>query len=349
MIPQITAVYGACGGGLAVVPALSDFSFIESENGKVFVNAPNTLEGNRADKLDTSAPEYQAKTTGNIDGIGSEAEIASAIRELVGILPGNNGMGGLTEECLDDLNRACESMESMRKDAHYVIAEIADDHIFVETKKEFAKSMTTGFIRLNGQTIGVCANNMELRDEEGNVVGTRDNVICHNGALKAAEFASFCDAFDIPLLTITNVKGFMATVDAEARIAKSVAKMTYTFANATVPKVSLITGEAYGSAYACFNSKSTGADLVYAWPTAKFGAMESGMAAKILYAGEDAAALKEHAAEYEKLQGSVTAAAARGLVDRIVEPADTRKYLIAAFEMLYTKSVSEVVKKHGTK
>ena len=125
--------------------------------------------------------------------------------------------------------------------------------------------------------------------------------------------------------------------------------MTYAFANATCPKVNLITSEAFGSAYVSMNSKSIGADLVYAWPDAKIGAMDAAMAAKILYPDASASELSEKAASYEKLQSSVASAAARGYVDRIVEPADTRKYLVAAFEMLYTKCGNEQVKKHGTK
>ncbi|MCR5273047.1 MAG: carboxyl transferase [Lachnospiraceae bacterium] len=348
VVPQITAVFGNCGGGLSVVPALSDFSFME-EKGKLFVNAPNTIDGNRTDKCDTSSASYQAEETGVVDGFGTEDEILAEIRELVTILPSNNGTGGLSDDCEDDLNRACESMDTMKGDAHYVISEIADDHIFVETKKDFAKGLVTGFIRLNGTTVGVVANNSQIHDENGNLTDEFKPVFTHRGVDKATELVSFCDAFEIPVLTITNVKGYKATMCTEKHMAKALARLTYAFANASVPKVNLIVGDAYGSAYVNMNSKAVGADLVYAWPTAKVTAMDAELAAKILYDGASAAELKEKASEYDALQGSINAAARRGYIDRIVEPVDTRKYLVAAFEMLYTKSISESMKKHGTK
>ncbi|MDD6482614.1 MAG: carboxyl transferase domain-containing protein, partial [Lachnospiraceae bacterium] len=165
----------------------------------------------------------------------------------------------------------------------------------------------------------------------------------------AADFIRFCDAFSIPVLSITNVNGFKNCMCSEKNLAKALAGMTSAFAGATSAKVNLITGEAYGSAYVFMNSKSIGADLVYAWPDAKIGTMEPDMAAKIMYPDAKAEELKEKASDYEKLQDSVTAAAQRGYVDRIIEPADTRKYLVAAFEMLYTKYVHAPEKKHGTK
>ena len=136
VIPQICAVFGTCGGGLATVPALCDFTYIEAAKGKVFVNSPNAIPGNRIDKCDTSAAEYQSKETGCVDAIGTEDEILESIRALVCMLPDNSGMGGLTEECADDLNRACENVAGMKGDPRYVLSEIADDRIFLETKKD---------------------------------------------------------------------------------------------------------------------------------------------------------------------------------------------------------------------
>lgn len=175
-----------------------------------------------------------------------------------------------------------------------------------------------------------------------------ESVLSVRGAKKAAEFVEFCDAFNIPVLTLTNVTGFNATKCSEANIAKAVAKLTYTFANATVPKVNVVVGKAYGSAYLAMNSKSIGADIVYAWPTAEIGMMDAKLAAKIMYADADAATINEKAAEYAALQSNVTSAARRGYVDTIIEPEDTRKYLIGAFEMLFTKRDGRPPKKHGT-
>ena len=188
-------------------------------------------------------------------------------------------------------------------------------------------------------TVGAVANCSAVYDEEGNKVMEFDQALSAIGCEKAAEFVSYCDAFSIPVLTLTNVNGFKACQCAEKKLAKALATYTYALASATCAKVNLITGQAMGTAYTIMNSKSIGADLVYAWADAKVGMMDSAMAAKIMYPNADAAELKEKAAEYEALQSNILSAAARGYVDLVMDPADTRKYLIAAFEMLYTKCV----------
>lgn len=349
VIPQISAVFGTCGGALATVPALCDFSFMESEKGKMFVNSPNAIKGNRAEKCDNSKADFQTMETGVIDGVGTEDDILASIRELVTFLPSNNNMGGISEDCRDDLNRLCGNMTQMKGDPRFVLSEIADDHIFFETKKDFAKDMVTGFIRLNGATIGAVANCTEIYDEEANKTETFDNVLSAKGCSKAAEFVKFCDAFDIPVLSLTNVKGYKACMCSEKRLAKAMASLTSAFSSADVPKVNVIVGEAFGGAYVTMNSKSIGADLVYAWNDAKIGMMEAELAAKIMYADESADVIGQKAKEYNELQSNVLSAARRGYVDLIIEPETTRKYLVAAFEMLYTKSVVSACKKHGTK
>ena len=349
IVPQICGIFGNCGGGLSVVPALCDFAFIEESKGKMFINSPDAVKGNRADKCDMSKAEFQAEENGCIDMVGSEDEIFAGMRELISMLPLNNESDVYTEECEDDLNRACENLSSMKGDPRYVLSEISDDHIFFETKAGYAKNMVTGFIKLNGMTIGAVANCCEVYNEEGEKAEEFDAVLTAKGCDKAAEFVQYCDAFSIPVLTLTNVNGFCNCRCAEKKLAKALARLTYALANATCAKVNLITGQAFGSAYAIMNSKSLGADLVYAWPEAKAGMMDASMAAKIMYPNADAVELKEKAAEYDSLQSNIMSAAARGYVDLVVDPVDTRKYLIAAFEMLYTKYVSEPDKKHGTK
>ena len=180
------------------------------------------------------------------------------------------------------------------------------------------------------------------------VVEEFDGALSARGARKAARFVEFCDAFNIPVLTLTNVSGFAATMCAERSLAKAAAKLTYAFANATVPKVNVVIGKAFGSAYVTMNSKSLGADMVYAWPTAEIGMMEADLAAKIMYADADAETINEKAKEYAELQSSPVSAARRGYVDTIIQPADTRKYVIGAFEMLFTKREESPMKKHGT-
>ena len=348
VIPQVTAIFGMCGGGLAVVPGLTDFTFMEAKDGKLFVNSPNALEGNEISKCNTASAEYQSKTAGLVDGIGAEAEILGQIRDLVCMLPANNEDDMSYEECTDDLNRICADIANASEDTAIALAQIADNQILVETKKDYAKEMVTGFIRLNGMTVGVVANRSKVYNAEAEVEAEFDSVLTVDGCKKATDFVNFCDAFSIPVLTLTNVTGFAATVESEKNMASAVAKLTYAFANATVPKVNVIVGKAFGSACVSMNSKSIGADLVYAWPTAEIGMMDAKLAAQIMYADADAETLNEKAAEYKELQSSPNSAAARGYVDAIIEPADTRKYVIGAFEMLFTKREDRPAKKHGT-
>ena len=205
----------------------------------------------------------------------------------------------------------------------------------------------TGFLRLNGATVGAVANRTEVYNEEGEKTEEFDGTISARGARKAADFVKFCDAFDIPVLTLTNVTGFKATLCNEKMMAKSVGDMVHAFADATVPKVNVIIGKAYGTAYVAMNSKSVGADLVYAWENAEIGMMDASLAAKIMYPGENASVLNEKAEEYRNLQSGVASAAARGYVDTVIAPADTRKYVIGAFEMLFTKREDRPAKKHS--
>lgn len=348
VIPQITAIFGTCGGGLSLVPALTDFTFMEGSKGKLFVNSPNAIEGNRIETCDTSSAAFQSEETGLVDGVGSEEEILENIRTLVTLLPANNEDNDSYDECNDDLNRTVPEIAAAAEDAAIALAILSDENVFFETKKEYAKDMVTGFIRLNGMTVGAVANRSKIYDEEGNLTEELEDKLSVRGCKKAKDFVDFCDAFGIPVLTLTNVTGFNATKCSERNIAREAAKLTYAFANATVPKVNVIVGKAYGSAYIVMNSKSIGADMVYAWPQAEIGMMDANLAAKIMYADSDAATIKEEAEKYRELQSSPLSAARRGYVDTMIEPADTRKYVIGAFEMLFTKREERPSKKHGT-
>ena len=348
VIPQITAIFGNCGGGLALVPGLTDFTFMENKKAKLFVNSPNALDGNNVSKCDTASAKFQSEETGLVDGLGSEEDVLNQIRDLVCMIPANNEDDMSYEECEDDLNRVCKDLENAIGDTSILLSSISDDHVFFETKKDYAKEMVTGFIRLNGMTVGAVANRTEVYDEEGNVTEKYDAVLTTKGAKKAAKFVKFCDAFNIPVLSVTNVTGFKANIHSERNIAKAVAELTYAFADATVPKVNLITGAAFGSAYVAMNSKAIGADLTFAWSDAQIGMMDAKLAAKIMYADADVSVINEKTAEYAALQSSVAAAAKRGYVDTIIEAEDTRKYMIGAFEMLFTKREDRPNKKHGT-
>lgn len=354
VIPQITAIFGSCGGGMALIPGLTDFTFMEKKSAKLFVNAPNTLDANTVEKCNTSAADFQAEEAGNVDFVGTEEEILEKIRELIGLIPANCEDDMVYfEDATDELNRLTEGIENGAADASYVLSEISDDNTFFEIKPDYAKEMVCAFIRLNGQTVGAVANRSVVLDENGEEAEKLGTVLTAQGCEKAAAFVQFCDAFEIPVLTLTAATGFKADKCQEKKLAKAAAALTKAFADATVAKVNLVVGPSYGTPYVIMNSKSIGADLVFAWPGANIGMMDAGSAVKIIYADEinssnDAAALiAKKTEEYTALQSSAESAASRGYVDAIIDPAQTRKHLIAAFEMLYTKREDKPAKKHS--
>ena len=353
IVPQITAVFGNCGGGLSVIPALSDFTFMENTKAQLFVNSPNAIPGNRKEVCDTASAEFQSKEAGLVNFVGTEAEIIAEMRTLIDMLPSNNEeceMG----DCEDDLNRACEGIENCVEDTTIAVANIADNGLVVEMTQDFAPEMLTAFIRLNGATVGVVANRTKIYDEEMNVKAEFEDKLTAKGCSKAADFITFCDAFEIPVLTLTNTTGYVATANIEKNMAQTTAKLVYAYASATVPKVNVIIGKAFGSAYITMGCKALDTDIVYAWPTAQIGMMDATNAVKIMYAEEIAASedamatINDKITEYNELQSSVEAAASHGYVDTIIDPVDTRKYVIGALEMLYSKREELPAKKHGT-
>ncbi|WP_026651836.1 acyl-CoA carboxylase subunit beta [Butyrivibrio proteoclasticus] len=348
VVPQITAIFGACGGGLALIPSITDFTFMESEKAKLFVNSPNALEGNYKEKCDTSCAKWQSQEVGTVDVVADEASIYTQIRELVSLLPSNNEDGDSYQECADDLNRACENLDGAVADPSIIAGQISDNGVFFETKRDYAKDMVTGFIRLNGATVGFVANRTAVFDENGKEVEKFGDKLSAHACEKAASFVNFCDAFDLPVLTLTNATGFGSSKCDERHVAKAAGRLVFALANATVPKVNLITGKAFGSAYVIMNSKAIGADVTISWPDAQIGTMDANLAAKIMCDGKDPETVSKAAKDYAELQNNVKSAAARGYVDEIIEPADTRKYVIGAFEMLFTKRDERPAKKHGT-
>ena len=347
VIPQITAIVGKCGGGLALFPSLTDFTFMLKDNAKLFVNSPNALDGNTEQKNNTASAAFQSVEAGLVDVVDNEEELYSMIRALVDFLPANNyDVNDI--ECTDDLNRTFDNLEGFAGDTAEALKVIADDNDFFEIKSAFASEMVTGFIRLDGVTVGCVANRSEILpdgDMEGEKFGT---VLTTAGCYKAEEFIKFCDAFEIPILSLTNVTGYEATVASEKTIARAAAKLTAAFASASVPKVNVIVGKAFGTAANVMNSKAIGADITIAWPCAQIGTMDSKLAAKIMYEGQGSDVIDAKAKEYEELTLAASSAARRGYVDQIIEPADTRKYVIGAFEMLLSKQEISYDKKHVT-
>lgn len=326
VIPRISAIMGSCGGGVAVSAQLSDITLIDEQKGQLFVNSPNALAGNRIEKCDTSSASFQAEA-GNVDIVcGSEAEVLEKIRALISLLPANSGTQAAADDAADDANRVLTGFEGYATDAAEALTQIADNSQFIELKAGFGSEMVTGLMRLDGVTVGAVAN-------------SADAVLSTDGCRKAEQFVYFCDSFGIPIVTLTNVKGYAAEMKEEKSIARAVADLTYAFASADVPKINVITGEAYGSAYVAMNSKHIGADLVLAVKGAKVGVMEAKAAAQIMCedeissAGDTKKALEEKAEEFDKMQCSAETAARRGYVDNIIEGGEVRKHLIYAMQM----------------
>ncbi len=347
IVPQISAVFGNCGGGVAIMAAMSDFTFMEKKNAKLFVNSPNTLAGNYTEKLDTASAGFQQEAQVVDFAAEGEEEVLSGIRELVSILPGNNNDTAFSDECMDDLNRMTENFAAEIADPAVALEDIGDNNFFMEVKKEFAKEMVTGFICLDGMTIGVIANRTAQYDENGKTTAKYDARLTTAGCNKAVSFIKKCDAFNIPLLTLTNVEGFATTVEEEKTIAVAAAQLTAAFTEADVPKVNMVTGNAYGTAYICMNSKHIGADMVFALEGADIGVMDAQVAAKVMYGDDKNADITEKAAGFAAKSGT-EAAAARGYIDSVVAPGSARKQLLYAFEMLFSKSGYPISKKHGT-
>lgn len=317
MVPQIAAVYGNCGGGLDVLASLCDFVFME-KNAKLFLNSPNAIAGNFEEKLDTASAKVQAEA-GLVDVCEGAEELSAKVRELLSYLPMSNEDNTPELSTDDDLNRSVEGIQTM-KCKKEMLQQIADDGKFFEIRKDYGKSMVCGFLRLNGRTVGAVANQTEALDL--------------GGVTKATRLIRFCDAFNIPVLTLSDVSSFKADITSERELPAALSGLVASYANASVSKVTLITGKAYGSAGVVMGSKSLNTDLVFAWPAANIGIMAKEFLDKLT--GEDNPSDVNAAAM----------AARRGYVDDVIDPAETRQRLVASFEMLYTKNVAVPQRKH---
>lgn len=347
VIPQIAAVVGNCGGGSAVMTSLSDFTFMTKEKSHLYVNSPNTYGDQPGDLAEYADAAFNANESGLADFIcDDEVGLFGEIRELVELLPANNKEEAPFTEVTDDINRVSEELAATVEDGLNGLAALsylADNSKLLVVRATYADEVVTCLGKMNGMTVGFIAN--ETTGDQGRLTV--------KGLEKVKEFITLCDAFSIPLLTLVDVFGYEASLSEEkAGLAKAAARLSAAFVSASVPKISVIAHRAYGSAYVSFNSKHIGADIVYAWPTAKISMMDAGLAARIMYADEINASesaselIAEKTALYAEVQASPYAAASRGYVDDIIEPAATRKRVIAALEMLYTKNVPFVDRKH---
>ena len=308
-IPQIIAVVGDCGGGMSLSAVMADFVFIEKEKGNIFVNSQNLVENDLGGSGYISAFD---------DGRYDWSEIVGNVQALIRLLPPSADYDPLPAAVTDDLNRPCLAMAEHAGDARYIIREIADDHYFFEAQPDKAEDLITGFIRLAGWPVGVVACN----EVDG------ENRITSAGCDKATSIVNLCRKFNLPLLTITDTEGYKTTEENEKYLPNAAGRLIKALTALTTPKVNLIVDRVYGSAYSLMNSKGLGADYVFMWNTAEVSILNPHQAVEMIYGKYDA----ELAAKYEETYTSALALARRGYVDKVIQPEDTRKYLIGAFE-----------------
>ncbi len=355
VIPQISAIMGPSAGGAVYSPALTDFIFMVEKTSQMFITGPQVIKSVTGE--DVSQEELGGANTHNsISGVAhfkdnTEKESIERIRTLLSYLPSNNLEAPPVYEVTDDINRVEETLNELVPvnpnkpyDMKEIIKLLADNGELFEIQEYFAQNIITGFIRLNGKTIGVVANQPKV------LAGCLDI----NASDKAGRFIRTCDAFNIPLLNLVDVPGFLPGTDQEyGGIIRHGAKMLYAYSEATVPKVTLIVRKAYGGAYLAMCSKDLGADQVFAWPNAEIAVMGPDGAANIIFKHDIAdsddpiATRKEKIEEYRDTVANPYIAAERGFVDDVIVPSITRPRIISAFDMLESKRESNPAKKHG--
>ncbi|MBD9008933.1 MAG: methylmalonyl-CoA carboxyltransferase [Clostridiales bacterium] len=353
VVPQISVVLGPCAGGAVFSPAMTDFIVMADKTSHMFITGPSVVKAVTGEDVsfdDLGGAETHATKSG-VAGIrcATEEECFSQVKNLLSYLPSNNLETAPAYECTDDLNRVSEALDSIipengSYDVKGIIAEVADNGEYMEIFPQYAENLVTCFIRLNGSTVGVLANQPSVKS------GSLD---CASSE-KGARFVRFCDSFNIPIVTFTDVPGYLPGTEQEyGGIIRHGAKLLYAFSEATVPKVNVILKKAYGGAYVAMNSKHLGADMVFAWPTAEIAVMGPEGAANIIFKNDIAASdnpiqtRQEKIKEYTDKFTNPYMAAARGYVDDVIEPDSTRPRLIAALEMLMSKRDSKPAKKHG--
>jgi methylmalonyl-CoA decarboxylase alpha subunit len=355
VIPQISAIMGPCAGGAVYSPAITDFIFMVKDTSKMFVTGPQVIKAVTGE--DVSAEELGGAETHNTkSGVAhfmaeNEEECLQQIRRLLSFLPSNNLEETYVVECNDDLNRLSPQLNDIIPDnpnkpydMKNIIREVVDNNDFFEIHSHFSENIIVGFGRFNGISTGIIANQPLV------MAGCLDI----NASDKAARFIRFCDAFNIPIVTFTDVPGYLPGVSQEyGGIIRHGAKLLYAYSQATVPKINIITRKAYGGAYIAMSSKHLGADLVFAWPTAEIAVMGPDGAANIIFKKEIEASIdpigtrQQKIEEYKDKFANPYKAAARGFVDDIIEPETTRPRIINALEILSGKREVMPSKKHG--
>ncbi|MFH0976615.1 MAG: acyl-CoA carboxylase subunit beta [Spirochaetota bacterium] len=357
VIPQISGLFGPCAGGSVYSPAITDFNIMVKESSYMFITGPKVVKSVTSENV----------TTENLGGwhvhsvnsgvahfaADSDKEAIDIIKRLLSFLPSSNKEYPPVKECTDPIDRECPELETMMPDnskypynIKLIINSIVDNGDFFEIQAKFAPNIVIGFARLNGKPVGFVAN------QPDHFAGVLD----YNASMKAARFVRFCDCFNIPIITLVDVPGYMPGTKQEYHgIIKHGAKLIYAYAEATVPKISVILRKAYGGAYIVMSSKHLRGDINYAWPSAEIAVMGKQGAVEIVYGRE----LKEAPeADKEKIRTQKEdeymekftnpyQAASRGYIDDVLQPRETRKRIIKALEMLYGKEDTNPPKKHG--
>lgn len=354
VIPQISAIMGPCAGGAVYSPAMTDFTMMVEDTSYMFVTGPNVVKTVTNETV-TSEELGGASTHSTKSGVAhctsvNDVECLEDVKRLLSYLPQSNKEVPknlpyeLNDELREQLKTIIPDNPNKPYDMHEVISGIIDDDSFFEIHKNFAENIIVGFSRIGGRSVGIIANQPMV------LAGVLDV----NSSIKAARFTRFCDCFNIPLLVLVDVPGFLPGTDQEWNgIIVHGAKLLYALSEATVPRVTVITRKAYGGAYDVMNSKHIGADMNFAWPTAEIAVMGAKGASEIIFkkeiseADDPAAKLLEKEAEYAELFANPFTAAQRGFVDEVIFPHETRKKLIKAFSMLQHKESVLPKRKHG--
>ncbi|MBS1771692.1 MAG: acyl-CoA carboxylase subunit beta [Bacteroidetes bacterium] len=354
VIPQISAIMGPCAGGAVYSPAITDFILMVEHTSYMFVTGPNVVKTVTHENV-TSEELGGAHTHASKSGVthfacANEVECIENIKRLLSYIPQNceENAPVYTYEAADEARKKLDSIipdnPNQPYDIKEVIEEVVDADSFMEVHKEYAENIVVGFARIAGRSVGIVAN------QPASLAGVLDI----NASKKGARFVRFCDAFNVPLLVLVDVPGFLPGTDQEWHgIITNGAKLLYALSEATVPKITVITRKAYGGAYDVMNSKHIGADMNYAWPTAEIAVMGAKGAAEIIFKKEIAEAAdhdakwKEKEMEYTEKFANPYGAAARGFIDEVILPSETRAKLIKAYNMLQNKVVNTPKRKHG--
>ena len=353
VVPQVAIIAGPCAGGASYSPALTDF-IIMTRNAHMFITGPSVIKSVTGEEVtadDLGGADAHMSTSGNIHFVAEDDDAAVLIaKKLLSFLPQNNTEDAALVNPNNDVSPQPELREIVPLDGKKgydvrdVIAKVVDWGDYLEVKAGWATNIVTAFARLNGRTVGIVANQPKVMS------GCLDI----NASDKAAEFITFCDSFNIPLVQFVDVPGFLPGVQQEyGGIIRHGAKMLYAYSEATVPKITVVLRKAYGGSYLAMCNRDLGADAVYAWPSAEIAVMGADGAANVIFrrqikeAEDPAATRAEKIEEYRNAFNTPYVAAARGQVDDVIDPADTRRKITAALEMYATKRQPRPAKKHG--